>query len=475
MTRVTATAAANRFGLGASPEELTRIGGDPRGWLRTQLSPGGMNAFSGLPGSAEYLSDYYAIRRMRREDKRKAQQPAEADAAQAQQGLPEQRAFRRKLVRETILRQQVALRSQQPFAERIVRFWSNHFAISVDKRIAAPFAAPMEREAIRPHAFGTFAGLLVAVERHPGMLLYLDNVQSTGSDSQLAERSNRRRQGSPQQRARGLNENLARETLELHTLGVDGGYSQADVIELARAITGWSVALPRDNDRKVDTGGFLFRANAHEPGARRVLGKTYADGGEAQGRQILHDLALHPATARHLSFKLARHFVADMPPPALVERMASAYLASGGELTALYRTLIDDDAAWSVDARKFKTPDDFALSALRACGLDRDADVVLSLDLLARMGQPLFQPRSPAGFADTQADWSGPDALFKRVQAAQAFADRVPAEGWVPLQVGINALGPTLDAETATALRRAESVQQGIALLLASPTFQWRR
>ncbi len=474
MATVTATAAANRFGLGATADELTRIGDDPRGWLRAQLDPRAIDAFAELPASADYLADYYALRQMRRETRKKPQTGVD-DAAPQRVSMPEQRAFRRKLVRESLLRQQVAVRSQQPFAERIVRFWSNHFAISVDKRIAAPFAAPMEREAIRPHAFGNFADLLIAVERHPGMLLYLDNAQSLGSESRLAERAGRRRQANPKQRKRGLNENLARETLELHTLGVDGGYSQTDVIELARAISGWSVASPRDSGATHADSAFVFRANAHEPGARRVLGKTYADEGEAQGRHLLHDLALHPATARHLSFKLARHFVTDVPPAALVERMARAYLSSGGQLMALYGALVDDDAAWSVDSRKFKTPDDFAVSAMRACGLDANGDVMASLDLLARMGQPLFQPRSPAGFADTAADWSGADALFKRVQAAQAFAQRAPANSVLPLQLGTLALGPTLDAETATALRRAESVQQGIALLLASPAFQWRR
>ena len=470
---VAATAAVNRFGLGAHADELSRVGPDPRGWLHAQLKPGGVDALTGLPTSADYLSDYYAIRQMRRESK-KDPKSATDDATPTRGAMPEQRAFRRKLARESILRQQVAVRSQQPFAERIVRFWSNHFAISVDKRIAAPFAAPMEREAIRPHAFGNFADMLFAVERHPGMLLYLDNAQSIGGESRLAENAVRRKGMATKPRKRGLNENLARETLELHTLGVDGGYSQADVIELARAITGWSVATPRDHGAAGSDGAFVFRANAHEPGGRHVLGKNYADDGEAQGLHLLRDLAVHPATARHLSFKLARHFVADVPPPALVERMAHAYLASGGELSALYRALIDDDAAWMADARKFKTPDDFTLSAMRASGLDRDGDIVASVDLLERMGQPLFQPRSPAGFADTAADWSGPDALFKRVQAAQAFADRVPAEGAVPLQMGTSALGPMLDPETATALRRAESVQQGIALLLASPAFQWR-
>jgi uncharacterized protein (DUF1800 family) len=473
MATVTATAAVNRFGLGARADELNGVGPDPRGWLRAQLKPGDVDAFAGLPTSADYLSDYHAIQQMRRENKFNAKSTTK-DAQPKQGATPEQRAFRRKLVRESILRQQVAVRSQQPFAERIVRFWSNHFAISVDKRIAAPFAAPMEREAIRPHAFGKFVDMLFAVERHPGMLLYLDNAQSIGAESRMAENAGRRRGAPTKQRKRGLNENLARETLELHTLGVDAGYSQTDVIELARAITGWSVASPRDNGALTGNGAFVFRANAHEPGARYVLGKSYADDGEAQGLHILHNLALHPATARHLSFKLARHFVADVPPPALVERMAHAYLSSGGELTALYRALIDDDAAWMPNARKFKTPDDFTVSSMRATGLERDGDIVASIDLLERMGQPLFQSRSPAGFADTAADWSGPDALFKRVQAAQAIADRVPVQGAEPLQMGTSALGATLDPETATALRRAESVKQGIALLLASPAFQWR-
>ena len=215
--------------------------------------------------------------------------------------------------------------------------------------------------------------------------------------------------------------------------GVDGGYAQGDVAELARAITGWSVARPADREKR---GGdaFVFRAVAHEPGARRVLGKTYAEAGEAQGEAILRDLAVHPATARHLSLKLARHFVADQPPPALVERMAKAYLASGGELAALYRTMVEDDAAWSPTAGKFKSPEDFIVSALRACQLRDDADLALGVRLQGQLGQPVFQPRSPAGFGDVAADWGGPDALFKRVQAAQALAERLPAASAMPLR-----------------------------------------
>lgn len=463
-----AASAANRFGLGARPGELAQVGGDPRGWLHAQLRGSDVrSAFAGLPASATYLKQYYELLRARR-DARNSRSGTEA--APAVMPDPVQRRFRRQLDREAVLRQQVAVRSAQGFAERIVRFWSNHFAISVDKRIAAVFAAPMEREAIRPHAFGRFADLLLAVERHPGMLLYLDNAQSVGEDSRLGQRSARRAARRPDARKRGLNENLAREILELHTLGVDGGYAQADVGELARALTGWSVPGPREEI--ADGQASVFRAEAHAPGVRTVLGKTYRDAGAGQAEAILRDLAVHPATARHLAFKLARHCVADVPPPALVARMARAYLDSDGALPALYAAMIDDDAAWGEDARKFKTPDDFLLSALRATGLDGDADVRLALQLQAQLGQPLFQPRSPAGFGDIADDWGGPDALFKRVQAAQALAERAAVAS--PAALGADVLGDALGTDVAMALRRAESAQQGVALLLASPVFQWR-
>ena len=466
-----ATSAVNRFGLGARPGEWQTLGSDPRGWLLAQLqSTPPMPAFNGLPASADYLQQYRALNQLRkqaREAKRQGQQDG-AQQAQREAG----RAMREGLQRELVLRQGVAVSSDAGFHERLVRFWSNHFAISVDKRIASLFAAPMEREAIRPHVTGKFSDLLLAVERHPGMLLYLDNQASIGDASRAAINAARRSAGTPKAGKRGLNENLAREIMELHTLGVNAGYSQQDVTEFARAITGWSVA--RDNDRG-GADAFIFRANAHEPGSRRVFGNTYRQEGEAQGIAVLHTLAVHPATAQHVSLQLARHFVADTPPPKLVERMATAWLSSDGDLATVYRAMIEDDTAWQPAARKFKNPDDFFISALRACGLNGNDDVALAVRLQAQLGQPLFQPRSPAGFGDEAADWGGPDALYKRVQAAQALANRLPEmHGNTPLNLGEAALGARLDTQTATALRRAESVQQGVALLLASPAFQWR-
>jgi uncharacterized protein (DUF1800 family) len=283
------------------------------------------------------------------------------------------------------------------------------------------------------------------------------------------------RKGGGKGKAGGLNENLGREIMELHTLGVDGGYSQADVTELARAITGWGTPLPKQfrSDAAPDSA-FVFHAPAHEPGTRTVLGKTYAEGGFEQGRAILLDLARHPATANHLSLKLARHFVSDDPPQSLVQRMAKSYLEHDTDLAAVYRTLIASPEAWSADARKFKAPQDFVISSLRAGSIDVGDDPQPLLALLKTLGEPLFTPRSPAGFPDIASNWIDADALWKRVQAAEALSQRVALANVQPLDLAAGVLGPHLDGETATAIKRAESTQVAVATLFASPAFQWR-
>jgi uncharacterized protein (DUF1800 family) len=480
MTGSQAISAVNRFGLGAKPGELADAG-DPRGALQAQLRRiPDLSPFVGLPDSLEILEkqNEYRLQRRQMRDRTPAAPPtsgvAAGDAA-AEDDIdrtPLQQAIRRAAGDDLALRYRIAATTDTPFVERLVRFWSNHFAISIDKNQARLLAAPMEREAIRPHVLGSFADLLTAVETHPGMLLYLDNAASVGDDSMLVRRLERRDR--TRTRRLGLNENLAREILELHTLGVDGGYAQHDVIELARAITGWGTPLPREMQQGQARSAFVFRPGTHEPGARTVLGKRYAEGGEAQGRAVLRDLAVHPATARHLSFKLARHFVADAPPPALVDAMAAAYLRSGGQLTALYRAMIDHDAAWSADARKFKTPEDFVISAMRAGGLRLDRQPRVLLRLLTGLGQPTFTPRSPAGFPDTAADWASGDALRKRMQAAAALAEQVQGRG-TPFDLAVDALGvEAVRGAFADALRRAGSPQEGFALLFSSPAFQWR-
>lgn len=509
--------AANRFGLGARPGELDRAG-DGRQILLAQLrEPPSLAEFRDLPGSAATLQREYEQQRANRAN-RNSETPSTSHKpgmAASSDALPEstmttpgmdaaparrrraaaervastpndptdrepanpadamRRELRRQQLAEFAARYRHAASTDAPFVERLTQFWSNHFAVSIDKGNARLYAGSMEREAIRPHVLGRFEDLLLAVESHPAMLRYLDNAASIGDDSRAAQRAQRASGGNGDKPRRGLNENLAREILELHTLGVDGGYRQDDVIELARAITGWSTPGRRDA-QTIDTS-FVFRANAHEPGARRVLGRSYADGGVEQGRAVLADLARHPATARHLSFKLARHFVADEPPPALVERMAQAYLRDDGDLRALYRSLIESDEAWSPAARKFKTPNDFVISALRAGELPVGNEARALIGLLASLGQPVFTPRSPAGFPDTAADWSNPDGLFKRIQAAQLFAARVDAQASTPYQRAVSVLGSdAVNGDFAIGLRRAGSASEGYSLLFASPAFQWR-
>ncbi|ALN58747.1 hypothetical protein GLE_3401 [Lysobacter enzymogenes] len=510
--------AANRFGLGARPGELERGGGDGREILLAQLRrPPALDAFAGLPGSVETMRLEFRQQQLNRAARarraaaagdgepamavtadpaapataadetppRARRRARDADPAQAARerssaaragagadgaadsGETLRRELRRQQLAEFAARYRHAADTDAPFVERLSQFWSNHFAVSIDKGNARLYAGSMEREAIRPHVLGRFEDMLLAVERHPAMLRYLDNAASIGDDSRAAMRAQKLGR-----EKRGLNENLAREILELHTLGVDGGYRQEDVVELARAITGWSTPGPRDEDA---AQSFVFRANAHEPGARRVLGRSYAEGGQEQGRAVLADLARHPATARHLSFKLARHFVADQPPPALVERMAQAYLREDGDLRALYRALVESEQAWSADARKFKTPNDFVISALRAGELPVDDQARALVGLLASLGQPVFTPRSPAGFPDTAADWSSPDGLFKRIQAAQMFAARVDSADISPYQRALAVLGSqAVSGDFAIGLRRAGSASDGCSLLFASPAFQWR-
>lgn len=508
-----ATAAVNRFGLGARPGDLQKIG-DARGWLEAQIASGadGAQTFAALPSSLDYLKRESEFKLERRDFKQMvnpqrralfggSSRDATNDSAPAngKQGKPAElkayiREFRDDLFAEASARFRLAATTDTPFMERLVRFWSNHFAVSLDKGPARMYAAPMEREAIRPHVKGRFADMLLAVETHPAMLRYLDNVQSIGPDSRAGELVAERlaRMGNDGKgKAGGLNENLGREIMELHTLGVNGGYTQADVTELARAITGWSTPLLRQFQSGMSGDGgkrrrfavfdqgepdsaFVFRAAAHEPGSRTVMGKTYAEGGFQQGRAILLDLARHPATAKHLSTQLARHFVSDDPPPSLVARMAKSYLDHDTDLAALYRTLVASPEAWGANARKFKTPQDFVISSLRAGLIDIGDNPKPLLGLLNTLGEPMFTPRSPAGFPDVAANWIDADALWKRVQAAEALSQRVALSTMQPMELATGVLGPDLDSETAMAIRRAESMQQAVATLFACPAFQWR-
>ncbi|MBB3875811.1 DUF1800 domain-containing protein [Sphingomonas aquatilis] len=368
------------------------------------------------------------------------------------------------------LRTASALTTQTPFAERLVHFWSNHFATSADKLELIGLAGTLENEAIRPHVMGRFADMLFAVERHPAMLIYLDQAVSIGPDSPLGLRAKGRRRS-------GLNENLAREIMELHTLGVRTGYTQADVTEFARAMTGWTVggigggpAARFVADRPV--GSFAFVPQVHQPGIRTIMGKAYGQDGEAQASAVLTDLSVHPATARHIATKLARHFAGDNPPPAMVARLEKAFLSSRGDLPTVYRALIASPEAWAPAPAKFKTPWEWSVSSYRALGA-AEVPAKAMQGLLDQLGQPMWKPGQPIGYDDTAASWAAPDAVLRRVEAAQRFASKAPPS------IDARALAPqlfpaALSPMTAQALSRAESPTQALALLLVSPEMMRR-
>jgi uncharacterized protein (DUF1800 family) len=302
------------------------------------------------------------------------------------------------------------------------------------------------------------------------MILYLDNQASIGPNSTLAQRASRRARKA--ERKLDINENLAREILELHTLGVNGGYTQADVTSFARVLTGWSVGGSRGPLAEGKPGVFEFRENMHEPGARTVVGKRYAESGSAQAKAVLNDLARHPATANHIATKLVRHFVADEPPAAAVERVANVFRETDGDLPSVHRAVVELPQAWEAAQRKFKTPHEFVISSFRALDFvpDKPLQVAAPFQLL---GQRPYSPGSPAGWPDTAAQWDGPDALLKRIEWATQLSDRLRSRA-KPLDVAAQSLGEALNERTRTAISRAASAAQGTTLLLASPEFMRR-
>lgn len=361
---------------------------------------------------------------------------------------------------EALARLQRAIMADRGFVERLVVFWSNHFCISASKGgPARMWAGSFEREAIRPHVLGRFADMLKAVEQHPAMLFFLDNQQSLGPDSRAGRNRNR-----------GLNENLAREILELHTLGVGGGYSQDDVTALANIITGWTYAGRLG--QLGPPGSFVFNANAHQPGAQRVMGKIYDASGLAQGEAVLADIARHPSTAKFIAGKFVRHFVADDPPPALVARLAHVFTRTDGDLKALALALVDSDDAWKAPLAKMRSPYEFLIAAGRLLAQIPN-DPARYLGGLNTLGQPLWSPAGPNGFADTNAAWASPEGVKLRLDISAQIASRF-ADGVDPRDLLELVAADAASIETRRTIERAESRQQALALLLMSPEFQRR-
>lgn len=484
-----ASIALHRFGYGSSAKDGAV--GDPRAFLLRQF-----DAFDPSPAAIAARLDTRArtgemlelLRRLRQDARamtamEQAGAPAMAEGmtrqdarAAALDGLPP--AYREQLVEarrvladDIAVRVNTAVTSPAPMVERLVHFWANHFSISVGKPGTQFEAGPHEFTAIRPHVLGRFGDMLKAAVLHPAMLIYLDQFQSIGPNAPFAQR--RAKRGGDQQRPRGLNENLAREVLELHTLGVDGGYTQTDVTELARALTGWTVpGIGRVGRFAEDQpSGAAFVALVHEPGARQVLGRTYPAGEAKQALAILDDLATHPATARHIATKFARHFAGDAPPPALVARLEADFLTSSGDLASLTRTLIAAPEAWTPGPVKFRAPFEWLIAALRLTGTTTLPPQRI-VGALTELGQVPWRAPSPAGYDDDAASWAGPDALIRRVELAERIARNAPHDGVIPrAEVAFpGALGET----TLTQLKRAESGQQALALLLVSPEMMRR-
>jgi uncharacterized protein (DUF1800 family) len=306
---------------------------------------------------------------------------------------------------------------------------------------------------------GRFGDMLKAVEQHPAMLFFLDNQQSLGPDSRAG-----------QNRKRGLNENLAREIMELHTLGVGGGYSQDDVTSLARIITGWTFA---GRQGQLGTpGSFVFHANAHQPGLQLLLGKTYENNGVAQGEAALADVARHPSTAKFIATKFARHFVADDPPPALVTRLQNVFSKSDGDLKMLALALLDSDEAWRAPLTKLRSPYEFLVATGRLLARIPE-DPGRYLGALNVLGQPLWSPAGPNGFADTNAAWAAPEGMKLRLDISAQLASRL-ADTIDPRDLLEMAAADAASSETRRTIERAESRQQALALLLMSPEFQRR-
>jgi uncharacterized protein (DUF1800 family) len=510
--KAAAALALHRFGLGPRAGSVAAIASDPRGALIAELERPGAGRLDdpALPASGAAARAAMEFRRAQRAARQALRQvdrgrreadrpdmdapamppapelkPAEAAPPRANVGPPVPQQL---YLAEARARIHAALGAELGFAERLAWFWSNHFCVSADKFGVRPICGAYEREAIRPHVLGRFGDMLLAVEQHPAMLIYLDNARSIGPDSIAGRRQKR-----------GLNENLAREILELHTLGVRSVYTQDDVTRFAHVITGWSVVPPRldpehaaalaseasgqrgnlivrapgtrpEPGSSARAGEFMFNPRMHQPGAQVVVGKTYPDGGVEQGRAVLADLARHPSTAKHIATKLARHFVADAPPPALVERLARRFLDTGGDLKEVTRTLVASPEAWDTPRGKLKRPGEWIVGALRAAGVTTP-DIAPVMGAHNLLGEPIWRPPAPKGFSDDSAPWL--DGLAQRLDIANQMARRLG--GFVdPREMFEQALAPIASAETRQAVMRAESRPQALALLLMTPEFQRR-
>jgi uncharacterized protein (DUF1800 family) len=492
MPNLDALTALRRFGLGGRPGELKAIVGDPRGYLLQSLTRAqSANIVDpDLDSSAETFRAAQVAQQQQkiaREVKREAaietaqrridvvsrtqniptapppgqvvdMQMAEQQSARSPQIMRPGRLRNDAYLDEATVRFERQATTDTALLERLVNFWTNHFCVSATKGPTRGMVGAYEREAIRPFVIGRFGDMLRAVEQHPAMLIYLDNHLSFGPNSQAGK--NQRK---------GLNENLAREILELHTLGVGGGYSQDDVTNLARIITGWTVG--NVNQMGTDAGKFFYHPQRHEPGVWSVAGKAYPDQGRATGEAVLVDLGRHPATAKHIAGKLARHFVSDTVSPKLIGALERSFLDTGGDLAAVTKVLVTADEAWSAAPAKMVPPSDFVVSLAR--GFQSKAKAPELLRLVNMLGQPLWSVPSPKGWPDDDQAWAGPSALRERLRIAELVARQMDKTA-DPRAIADDVFGGALSEYTRQAVARAETREQGFELLIMAPEFQRR-
>ncbi len=478
--------ALNRFGFGArggASGDIVNAASDPRGYVKAELArpQAVMLELPGLQTTQELAHAMYAYQLEVKtaweaaakaapvEAEKRSEAPAmtgntmmavQPDAPRPPPAQMPPNVVQKTFRAEALARIQRATIAECGVVERLVVFWSNHFCISANKgEPARMWAGSFEREAIRPHVLGRFVDMVKAVEQHPAMLFFLDNQQSVGPNSRAGQNGKR-----------GLNENLAREIMELHTLGVGGGYTQADVTSLARIITGWTFA---GREGKIGApGSFAFNANAHEPGPQHLLGRTYEDTGVAQGEAALADIARHPSAAKFIALKLAQHFVSDAPPPALLMRLKDVFRKTDGDLKAVTLALLDSNEAWQTPVNKLRTPYEYLIASGRLLARIPE-DPSRYFAGLQTLGQPLWTPPGPNGFADSNAAWAVPEGMKLRLDIAAQISSRIP-ESVDPRELLEVVAGEAASAETRQTIARAETRQQALALLLMSPEFQRR-
>jgi uncharacterized protein (DUF1800 family) len=524
----------NRLAFGPRPGDVDRVAAiGVSTWIEQQLHPdriadraadAQLMELPTLRMSGAALVEQFEVPLLEARRQAKAERAANAggdgetagaNAARVAQLIPPENRPRRILEEMTEARLIRAVSSERQLNEVMVDFWMNHFNVDARKGLDRIFIASFERDVIRPRIWGHFEDLLLATAKSPAMLVYLDNARSAADAEHRPPTFGRARAAAAGKGPTGLNENYARELLELHTLGVDGGYTQTDVTELARVLTGWSIALPRAADAPramnragrpgrfgqpdAEPGTFLFRERLHDVGTKTVLGSRFGgNGGVEEGEAAIRMLARHPSTAHHLAYELCRRLVADEPPPSLVERVAGRFLATGGDLTETVRAVVTSPEFFDPRSyrAKVKSPFEYAVSAVRAAGGSTDGR---SLGReVADMGEPLYLCQPPTGYSDASEAWINSGALLARLNFALALTSgRIPgtvvdgralplAGDARAIEAGaVRLVGESVSADTARTIAKrlgaapeaddvAASTELFAGLILGSPEFQRR-